>query len=114
MRQTRCLIATVVLLATTVMPTGSRAEDDGAEFFALMQRPKAREQVMRYIDAAADKWEGRGPLCTPEVDRGNARFQAVYDYLDSHPQELWRPQRYLIVQGLRARYPCPAPTETAK
>jgi hypothetical protein len=102
-------IVTVALAAclTAAVAAPASAEDDGIEFFELMQRPKARAQVMRYIDAAADKWEGRGPLCTPEADRENARFQAVYDYLDAHPEERWRPQRYLIVQGLRARYPCP-------
>ncbi|MCU0869355.1 MAG: hypothetical protein MUF30_07070 [Burkholderiales bacterium] len=101
-------LASLVLIAVVVAPCTVRAEDDGDEFFALMQKPKAREQVMRYIDAAADKWEGRGPICTPETDRANARFQAVYDWLEAHPDERWRPQRYVIVQGLRARYPCPA------
>jgi hypothetical protein len=31
----------------------------------------------------------------------------VRSYLESHPQELWRPQRYLIIQGLRGAFPCP-------
>jgi hypothetical protein len=82
------------------------AEDDGEEFLSLMRKPKARELAQRYIDNAADKWDG-SVFCTPEDDRANARFNAVRSYLESHPQELWRPQRYLIIQGLRGAFPCP-------
>ena len=81
------------------------AEDDGEEFLSLMRKPKARELAQRYIDNAADKWDG-SVFCTPEDDRANARFNAVRSYLESHPQELWRPQRYLIIQGLRSAFPC--------
>jgi len=81
------------------------AEDDGEEFLNLMRKPKARELAQRYIDNAADKWDG-SVFCTPEDDRANARFNAVRSYLESHPQELWRPQRYLIIQGLRSAFPC--------
>lgn len=81
------------------------AEDDGEEFLNLMRKPKARELAQRYIDNAADKWDG-SVFCTPEDDRANARFNAVRNYLESHPQELWRPQRYLIIQGLRSAFPC--------
>ena len=81
------------------------AEDDGEEFLNLMRKPKARELAQRYIDNAADKWDG-SVFCTPEDDRANARFNAVRTYLESHPQELWRPQRYLIIQGLRSAFPC--------
>jgi len=81
------------------------AEDDGEEFLNLMRKPKARELAQRYIDNAADKWDG-SVFCTPEDDRANARFNAVRSYLESHPQELWRPQRYLIIQALRSAFPC--------
>jgi hypothetical protein len=93
--------ASVAFLSLPVM-----AEDDGEEFLSLMRKPKARELAQRYIDNAADKWDG-SVFCTPEDDRANARFNAVRTYLESHPQELWRPQRYLIIQGLRSAFPCP-------
>jgi hypothetical protein len=81
------------------------AEDDGEEFLKLMHQKATREVVQKHIDNAANKWEGR-VVCTPEVDREEARFQAVLRYFEEHPQEMWRPQRYLIMQGLRAAFPC--------
>lgn len=81
------------------------AEDDGSDFLQLMNRPKARELAQRYIDNAADKWDG-SVFCTPEENRADARFAAVKAYLEGHPNDLWRPQRYLIIQGLRAAFPC--------
>jgi hypothetical protein len=98
-----CLAAAV---ATAFLSLPALAEDDGEEFLNLMRKPKARELAQRYIDNAADKWDG-SVFCTPEEDRANERFNAVRSYLESHPQELWRPQRYLIIQGLRSAFPCP-------
>ena len=97
----RSLIAVACLIAATP----ARAEDDGEEFLKLMRQKVAREVVQKHIDNAANKWEGR-VVCTPEEDREEARFQAVLKYFEEHPQELWRPQRYLIIQGLRAAFPC--------
>jgi hypothetical protein len=100
----RCIIAGL-LAAAFACPAA--AEDDGSEFLSLMNvnRPKARELAQRYIDNAADKWDG-SVFCTPEQDRAQARFNAVKAYLESHPDQLWRPQRYLIIQGLRSAFPC--------
>ena len=81
------------------------AEDDGEEFLKLMRQPVAREVAQKHIDNAANKWDG-SVFCTPLENREDARFNAVQKYLEAHPQELWRPQRYLIIQGLRASFPC--------
>lgn len=97
----RPLMAVCLLVACGT----ARAEDDGEEFLKLMHQKVTREVVQKHIDNAANKWEGR-VVCTPEEDREEARFQAVLRYLEEHPQELWRPQRYLIIQGLRAAFPC--------
>lgn len=97
-------VAVAMAFAVAAMPV--MAEDDGEEFLQLMRRPAAREQVQRYIDNAANKWEGR-VVCTPQEDRDEARFQAVFQWFEAHPTEMWRPQRYLIMQGLMARYACP-------
>lgn len=97
----RCLIVAVGLAAATPV----FAEDDGEEFLKLMHQKVTREVVQKHIDNAANKWEGR-VVCTPEEDREEARFQAVLKYFEEHPQEMWRPQRYLIIQGLRAAFPC--------
>jgi hypothetical protein len=98
-------IAAGLLAAAFAAPAA--AEDDGSEFLSLMNinKPKARELAQRYIDNAADKWDG-SVFCTPEEDRAQARFNAVKTYLESHPDQLWRPQRYLIIQGLRTAFPC--------
>lgn len=102
-------LVTLSLCATlVVLPLPVFAEDDGDDFLDLLRRtnPKAVEVSQRHIDSAADKWEG-GVICSPVEDRQAARRKAVRDYLESHPTELWRPQRYLIIQGLRAAFPCP-------
>jgi hypothetical protein len=95
------------LLSVLVAPS-VHAEDDGGDFLELLRRtnPKAVEVSQRHIDNAADKWDG-SVFCTPVEDRQAARRKAVLDYLESHPTELWRPQRYLIIQGLRSAFPCP-------
>jgi hypothetical protein len=95
----------IALAALLAVSGAVHAEDDGEEFLRLMRQPAARELAQRHIDNAADKWDG-SVFCTPVENREDARFQAVLDYLEQHPQELWRPQRYLIIQGLRAAYPC--------
>lgn len=97
----RPLIAVCLL----VVAGSACAEDDGEEFLRLMRQKATREVAQKHIDNAANKWEGR-VVCTPEEDREEARFQAVLKYFEEHPQEMWRPQRYLIIQGLRAAFPC--------
>jgi len=106
--QHRALIAVLCLC----FAGPASAEDDGEEFLKLMRQPVAREAAQKHIDNAANKWEG-SVLCTPVEDREDARFNAVRKYLEDNPQELWRPQRYLIIQGLRAAFPC-KPAETSK
>ena len=86
--------------------TGVLAEVDGDDFLKLMRQPSKRELAQRYIDNAADKWDG-SVFCTPEESRADARFEAVLHYFEENPASMWRPQRYLIIQGLRAAFPCP-------
>jgi hypothetical protein len=97
----RALIAALCLCAAG----HANAEDDGDDFLKLMRKPSGRELAQRYIDNAANKWDG-SVFCTPVENREDARFYAVQKYLEEHPQDLWRPQRYLIIQGLRAAFPC--------
>lgn len=97
------VLAASVVAAAVAVP--AMAEDDGDDFLSLMRQPKARELAQQYIDNAADKWDG-SVFCTPEDNRADARFNAVRDYLESHPRELYRPRRYLIIQGLREAFPC--------
>lgn len=99
---TKLLCVAAVLMAAA-LPVA--AEDDGEEFLKLMRQPKARELVQKYIDNAANKWDG-SVFCTPEDNRADARFNAVKTYFETHESEMWRPQRYLIIQGLRAAFPC--------
>lgn len=96
---------TPLLLAALFASGAARAEDDGDDFLRLLRDPAARELAQRYIDNAANKWEGR-VICTPEADREEARFAAVRDWFEAHPGEMWRPQRYLIMQGLQKAFPC--------
>lgn len=92
-------------VAASLVAAPVQAEDDGEEFLKLMRQPATREVVQRHIDNAANKWEGR-VVCTPVEDRENARFEAVLRYFEAHPKELYRPQRYLIMQGLQQAFPC--------
>lgn len=98
----RALIALPLLL---LCATGVLAEDDGGDFLPYLRHSSQRETAQRYIDNAADKWDG-SVFCTPEENRADARFEAVRRYFEDHPEEMWRPRRYLIIQGLRAAFPC--------
>lgn len=102
----RLLLLSIAVLSVSLFPEPAFAEDDGEEFLKLMRQPVTRELVQRYIDNAANKWEGR-VVCTPVEDRENARFEAVRRYFEENPKELYRPQRYLIMQGLQKAFPCP-------
>jgi hypothetical protein len=95
----------IVALACLCTAAPACAEDDGEEFLRLLRNPASRELAQRYIDNAANKWEGR-VICTPEDGREQARFVAVRDWFEAHPEEMWRPQRYLIMQGLQKSFPC--------
>jgi len=95
-----------------VLPVAAFGEDDGEELLGLMQRPATREVALEHIDDVRTRWDG-SVFC---IAKGNAHaadnpqaaaFGAVKTYLETHPEERYRPRRYLIIQGLRAAYPCP-------
>ena len=99
------------VLLLLVLPALAFAEDDGDEFLALMQKPAARQPALAFIDSVRNKWDG-SVFC---VVKGNphasddpqaAAFTAVRIYLETHPEECYRPRRYLITQGSLAAYPC--------
>ena len=96
------LTAVVLLLA---LPPLSRAEVNGEELLEMMQSDAGRETAQFFIDDVWQKWN-EGLFCIPEGDRQKLSFDAVKAYLESHPGELYRPRRYLIVQGLRDAFPC--------
>ncbi len=88
------------------------SEDDGDELLGLMEKPATRQAALAHIDNVRVKWDG-SVFC---ISNGNphatgdpqaAGFVAVKTYLETHPEERYRPRHYLIVQGLRAAYPCP-------
>ena len=100
-----------VLLLLLALPAVAFAEDDGDEFLALMVNPAGRQAALAFIDSVRNKWDG-GVFC---IVKGNphaaddpqaAEFATVKAYLETHPEERYRPRRYLITQGLLAAYPC--------
>ena len=102
----------LVLMWLLVLPVVAVPEDDGEELLGLMERPATREVAIEHIDDVRNRWDG-SVFC---ISKGNAHaadnpqaaaFSAVKTYLDTHPEERYRPRRYLIIQGLRAAYPCP-------
>lgn len=99
------VLRTLIVAGCLVAAAPAWADDDGEDFLRLMRQPVAREIAQKHIDNAANKWDG-SVFCTPVENRDDERFNAVRRYLEEHPQELWRPQRYLIIQGLRASFPC--------
>lgn len=95
-----------LLIALLLMfPALVCAEDDGNELLGFMQRPESREVAMTYIEAARKEWDGT-LFCVAGGDPQKLAFEAVRQYLEAHPDQLYRPRRYLIIQGLRAGYPC--------
>src|SRR5579859_1079677 len=102
----------VLLLLLALSPVAF-AEDDGEEFLALMIQPAARQAALAFIDSVRNKWDG-SVFCVvkdnPHAvdDPQGAEFAAVKSYLETHPEERYRPRRYLITQALLFAYPCAA------
>jgi hypothetical protein len=100
----------VLLLA--FLPALAWAEDDGDELLSLMEKADTRNIALEHIDDVRSRWDGsvfciaKGVPQAPDDPQG-AAFDAVKVYLGDHPAERYRPRRYLIIQGLRAAYPCP-------
>jgi hypothetical protein len=102
----------LVLILLLALSGLALAEDDGDELLGLMEKSATREIALAHIDDVRARWDGR-VFC---IAKGNphaadnpqsAGFVAVKTYLEAHPEERYRPRRYLIIQGLRAAYPCP-------
>ena len=102
----------LILVLLLVFPSLAVAEDDGDELLGLMGRPATRETALAFIDNVRSKWDGsvfciaKGNLHAADNPQA-AAFATVTNYLEAHPEERYRPRRYLIIQGLRAAYPCP-------
>ena len=100
-----------VLILLLVLPSLAVAEDDGEELLGMMEKPAGREIALAQIDDVRARWDGsvfciaRGNPHAPDIAQ-NAAFTAVRSYLETHPEERYRPRRYLIIQGLRGAYPC--------
>jgi hypothetical protein len=101
-----------VLVFLLVLPALAWAEDDGDELLGLMQKPATSQIALTHVDDVRVRWDG-SVFC---IAKGNphavddpqaAAFAAVKSYLEDHPEERYRPRRYLITQGLRAAFPCP-------
>lgn len=105
---TRLLLTLLLTLPILALPILAQAEEDGDELLENMRRPATRELASGYIDAVWKEWNGGGLFCIPEVDTQALAFDAVKTYLENNPDQRYRPRRYLIVQGLRGAYPCPA------
>ena len=88
-----------------LLPALSKAETDGGDLLEMMQHPKGRDASQPFIDDDWLKWNN-GLFCIPEQNIQDATFAAVLDYLETHPEVLFRPRRYVIVQALRAGFPC--------
>lgn len=93
------------LVASCVLSLPAAAEEDGNEFLEFMRKPVSREAAMAYVDAARAEWNGR-LFCIEGGDPQAMAFDAVRRYLETHPEELYRPRRYLIIQSLRTGFPC--------
>lgn len=93
------------LLLLTVSPF-ALAEVDGEELLEMMQSGEAgRDSAQFFIDDVWQRWNNK-VFCMPPGDPQQLSFDAVLAYLESHPEALYRPRRYLIVQGLRGAFPC--------
>jgi hypothetical protein len=98
-------ILSIMVFSGMLLPGTAAAEDDGNELLAFMRSKGSRDVAMMYIDAARIEWDRR-LFCIEGDDPQGQAFESVRQYLESHPDELFRPRRYLIIQGLRAGHPC--------
>ncbi|HWA12194.1 MAG TPA: Rap1a/Tai family immunity protein [Burkholderiales bacterium] len=96
----------LVLAAGLALSGPATAEEDGSELLAFMRNKDSRDVAMMYIDAVRSEWDRR-LFCIEGGDPQGRAFDSVRQYLESHPDELFRPRRYLIIQALRAGHPCP-------
>jgi hypothetical protein len=95
----------LVLAAGLALSGPAVAEDDGNELLAFIRNKETRDVAMMYIDAVRSEWDQR-LFCIEGNDPQGQAFDSVRQYLETHPDELFRPRRYLILQGLRAGHPC--------
>jgi hypothetical protein len=102
----KSVVKKLILMSLLVLPGVAIAEDDGDELLGLMERPATRETALLHIDNVRTKWDG-SVFCIAKGNPQAAAFVAVKTYLENHPEERYRPRRYLIIQGLRAAFPCP-------
>ena len=93
------------IMLLLALPAIALAEDDGNELLAFMLRPASHGVALAYIDNVRTEWDGT-LFCIPGDDRQARAFDAVKVYLEGNPEQRFRPRRYLIIQGLRAAYPC--------
>ncbi len=105
-------VARLVLSASILLyPALATAEDDGEELLGMMEQPASQEAASAFIEDVHRRWDGTlfciATAHAPE-EAAAAAFIAVRTYLQDHPEDRSRPRRYLIVQGLRAAFPCPA------
>jgi hypothetical protein len=99
-------VTKLLLILLLAFPCFALAENDGEELLDMMRQPAGRKVALAYIDDVRARWNG-SLFCIVGEDPQAAAFDAVKSYLESHAQELYRLRRYLIVQGLRAAFPCP-------
>ena len=95
----------VIICCLLLVPALAKAETDGNELLEMMQHPKGRDASQPFIDDVWLKWNN-GLFCIPEENIQDATFAVVLEYLETHPEVLFRPRRYVIVQALRAGFPC--------
>ena len=97
------LFAVVSIAASSAL----HAEVDGDELLGMMRTEAGRPVAQVFIDDVWERWDGK-VFCMPDGERRQMSFDAVKSYLEANPGELYRPRRYLIVQGLRSAFACKA------
>ena len=103
----KCVLMAVLGGVLLAFSAASRGEVNGEELLDMMNHDASHEAAQFFIDDVWQRWNDK-VFCMPDGDRQRMSFDAVKFYLDSHPEELYRPRRYLIVQGLRSAFPCDA------
>ena len=99
------LLAAASLALALLAPQSATAEVNGEELLEMMRSDAGGEVAQSYIDDVRQKMDG-ALFCLPDGDPQQLSFDAVKEYLETHPEQLFRARRYLIVQGLRGAFPC--------
>ncbi len=108
MRPNKIFFCTCIFVLYCLNTSFSVAESDGEEFLGLLNNIKTANIARAHIDDVWKKWDGTLFCISPgdQKQKSRSALIAVQSYLENNSSQLFRPRRYLIIQGLREKFSC--------